>query len=165
MQKLALMMAVMILGMSPAHGCSIGADPGNQGVRDQVEMMLPPSTRPGGDRKTLMAKDRISSAAAEGSQPVEPGGHSIGRILQQIQLGVEGLGRIRSEILRMGQDTAKEVPGEKDNGPGSGEKGQGNRPEGEAAPKAAEALKKGADATRGRGQRKSRLYQGAGARN
>jgi hypothetical protein len=74
MQKLALMMAVMILGMSPAHGCSIGADPGSQGVRDQAEMTLPPSTWPGGDGKALMTKDRISSAAAEGSPPVEPGG-------------------------------------------------------------------------------------------
>jgi hypothetical protein len=165
MQKLALMMAVMILGMLPAHGCSIGANPGSQGVRDQAEMTLPPSTWSGGDGKSLMTKDGISSAAAEGSPPVEPGGHPIGRILQQIQLGVEGLGRIRDEILRMGQGSAEEDPEEKDNKPGSGEKGQGNRPEGVAAPKAAEALKKGADATRGRGQRKSRLYQGAGARN
>ena len=165
MQKLALMMAVMILGMSPAHGCSIGADPGSQGVRDQAEMTLPPSTWPGGDGKALMTKDRISSAAAEGSPPVEPGGHSIGRILQQIQLGVEGLGRIRNEVLRIGQGAAKENPGEREYEPGSGEKGQDNRPEREAAQKATEALKKGADATRGRGQRKSRLYQGAGARN
>jgi hypothetical protein len=44
MQKLALMMAVMILGMSPAHGCSIGADPGSRGGGDQAEMMLLPST-------------------------------------------------------------------------------------------------------------------------
>ncbi len=108
MQKLALMMAVMILGMSPAHGCSIGANLGSQGVEDQAGMTLPPSTWSGGDGKTLMAKGRISSAAAEGNQPVEPGGHSIGRILQQIQLGVEGLGRIRSEILRIGQDKAKQ---------------------------------------------------------
>jgi len=165
MQKLALMMAVMILGMLPAHGCSIGADPESQGVRDQAEMTLPPSTWPGGDGKALMTKDRISSAAAEGSPPVEPGGHSIGRILQQIQLGVEGLGRIRNEILRIGQGTAKEDPEGRDIKPGSREKDQGKRPEGEATPKAAEALKKGADATRGRGQRKSRLYQGAGARN
>jgi hypothetical protein len=128
-------------------------------------MTLPPSTWPGGDGKTLMTKDKISSAAAEGNPPVEPGGHPIGRILQQIQLGVEGLGRIRNEILRMGQGTAKENPEERDIEPVSGEKGQGNRPESETAPKAAEALKKGADATRGRGQRKSRLYQGAGARN
>jgi hypothetical protein len=33
MQKLALMMAVMILGMSPAHGCSIGADSRRSGVK------------------------------------------------------------------------------------------------------------------------------------
>jgi hypothetical protein len=165
MQKLALMMAVMILGMSPAHGCGIDVDPESQGVRGQAEAMPLPSTWSGGDGKALMAKDRISSAAAEGSPPVGPGGHSIGRILQQIQLGVEGLGRIRNEILRIGQGTAKEDPEERDIKPGSGERGQGNRPEGEAAPKTAEALKKGADATRGRGQRKSWLYQGAGARN
>ena len=165
MQKLALMMAVMILGMSPAHGCSISTDPGIRGVKDQAEMTLPPSTWPCGDGKTLMTKDKISSAAAEGNPPVEPGGHPIGRILQQIQLGVEGLGRIRNEILRIGQGTAKEDPEEKDIEPVSGEKGQGNRPESETAPKAAEALKKGADATRGRGQRKSRLYQRAGIRN
>jgi hypothetical protein len=96
---------------------------------------------------------------------VEPGGLPVGRILQQIQLGVEGLVRIRNEVLRIGQGAAKEDPEEKDNKPGSGEKGQGNRSESGSAPKAAEALKTGADATRGRGQRKSRLYQGAGARN
>ncbi len=39
MQKLAMMMAVMILGMSPAHGCSIGADPGSLEIGGQVEMM------------------------------------------------------------------------------------------------------------------------------
>ena len=65
----------------------------------------------------------------------------------------------------MGQGTAKENPEERDIEPASGEKGQGNRPESETAPKAAEALKKGADATRGRGQRKGRLYQRAGIRN
>ncbi len=78
MQKLALMMAVMILGMSPAHGCSIGADLESQGVRDQAEMTLPPSMWPSGDGEALTTKDKISSAAAEGSPPVEPGGHPIG---------------------------------------------------------------------------------------
>ena len=165
MQKLALMMAVMILGMSPAHGCSIGADPRSQGVGGQAEMMPLLPTWSSGEGKTLMAKDIVSSAAAGGNPPVEPGGHSIGRILQQIQLGVEGLERIRSEILRIEQDKAKEVPGEREGGPDSREKDQDYRPEGETAPKAEEALKRGADAARGRGQRKSRLYQGAGARN
>jgi hypothetical protein len=111
MQKLALMMAVMILGMSPAHGCSIGANPRSQGVGGQTEMMPLLPTWSGGDEKNLMAKDTVSSSAAEGNQPVEPGGHSIGRILQQILLGVEGLERMRSEIMRIGQDEAKEAPG------------------------------------------------------
>ena len=165
MQKLALMMAVMILGMSPAHGCSISADPGGQGVRGQAETMLPPSTWSGDDGKALMTEGGISSTAAKGGPPVEPGGLPVGRILQQIQLGVEGLARIRSEVLRIGLGAAKENPEEREYKPGSGENGQGNRPKREAAQKATEALKKGADATRGRGQRKGRLYQRAGTRN
>ncbi len=108
-----------------------------------------------------MTEGRISSTAAKGDPPVEPGGLPVG----QIQLGVEGLVRIRNEVLRVGQGAAKENSEEREYKPGSGEKGQGNRPERGVAQKATEALKKGADATRGRGQRKSRLYQGAGARN
>ena len=157
MQKLALMMAVMILGMSPAHGCSIGADPGSQGVGDQAVVTLPSPAWSGGDKKTLMTRDKISSAVAERGPPMEPGGHPIEQVLQQIQLGIQG--------LRIGQETAKENLGEQGIEPDSREKDQDNGPDSETAPKAAEALKKGADATRGRGQRKSRLYQGAGARN
>ncbi len=165
MQKLALMMAVMILGMSPAHGCSIGANPGCQGVGGQAEVMSPLPMWSSGDGKTLMAKDTVSAAAAEGNQPVEPGGYSIGRILQQIQLGVDGLERIGNEIIRIGQDKAKEAPEEQEDGPVLREKDRDYKPESETAPKAAEALKKGADAARGRGQRRGRLYQRAGTRN
>ncbi len=165
MQKLALMMAVMILGMSPAHGCSIGADLRGLGVGGQAEMMSLLPTWSGGDGKTLMVKDTVSSAAAEGNQPVEPGGYPIGRISQHIQLGVEGLERIGNEIIRIGQDKAKEAPEEREDGSDPREKDRVYRPEGETAPKAAEALRKGADAARGRGQRKNRLYQRTGARN
>ncbi len=49
--------------------------------------------------------------------------------------------------------------------PGSGENDQEGRPKREAAQKAMDALKKGADATRGRGRRRGRVYQRAGARN
>jgi hypothetical protein len=158
MQKLALMMAVMILGMSPAHGCSIGADSGSPGVGGPAEVMpLLPTWFSGGGR-TLMAKDTVSSAAAEGNQPVEPGGHLIGRIWPQIQSKVEGL-------ERMGQGKVKEAPGERKDGPDPRKKDRVYKPEGETAPKAAEALRKGADAARGRGQRKSRWYQRTGARN
>ncbi len=157
MQKLALMMAVMILGMSPAHGCSIGIDPGSQGIGDQAVIMPPSPAWSGGDGKTLMTRDKISSAAAKGGPPVEPGGHPVEQVLQQIQLGVQG--------PRIGQGTVKENLEEQDIKPDSREKDQGNGPENETAPKTAEALKKGADATRGRGQRKGRLYQRAGIRN
>ena len=157
MQKLALMMAVMILGMSPAHGCSIGAEPGSQGVRGQAEMIPLLPTWSSGDGKTLMTRDKISSAVAERGPPMEPGGHLIEQVLQQIQLGIQG--------LRIGQETAKENLEEQGVETNSREKDQDNGLDSETAPKTAEALKKGADATRGRGQRKGRLYQRAGIRN
>ena len=164
MQKLAMMMAVMILGMSPAHGCSIGADPRSPEVGGQAEMMpLLPTWY--GDDVTLIARNTVSSAAAEGNQPVEPGGQLIGRTLRQIQLRVEDLERIGNRILRIGQDKAKEAPEEREDGPDPREKDRVYKPEGGGAPKAAEALRKGADAARGRGQRKSRWYQRTGARN
>ncbi len=165
MQKLALMMAVMILGMSPAHGCSIGADPRSLGVGGQAEMTPLLPTWVGDDGRTLMTKDTVSSAAAEGNQPVESGEHLTGRILQQIQSGIGGLNRIGNGITRTGQDEVMEAPGEQEGGPDSREKGQNYKPEGETTLKAAEALRKGADAARGRGQRKSRWYQRTGARN
>ena len=165
MQKLALMMAVMMLGMSPAHGCSTSIDLGSQGAGGQAEMILPPSTWSSGDGEALMTEGRISSTALRGGPPVEPGGLPVKRILQQIQLGVEGLVKIKNEVLRAGQGAAKNNSEGREYIPGSGESGQDSRPKREAAQKAMEALKKGADATRGRGQRKGRLYQRAGTRN
>ncbi len=165
MQKLALMMAVMILGMSPAHGCSISADPGSRGGRDQAEMMLPSSAWSGGGGKTLMTEDITSSTTAKGGPPVEPGGHPIERILQQIQLGVEGLARIRNEVPSTKRGAAKERPEARKYNPDLGESSQESRPKREAARKAMDVLKKGADATRGRGRRKGWVYQRAGIRN
>jgi hypothetical protein len=150
MQKLALMMAVMILGMSPAHGCSIGAEIRSPEVGGPAEMMplLPTWFSSGG--KALVTKDTISSAAAGGNRPVEPGGRLVGQSWPQTQL----------KVLNM-----EKAPGEWEDGPDPRGKNQVYKLEGEAAPKATEALRKGADAARGRGQRKGRLYQRTGARN
>ncbi len=164
MQKLAMMMAVMILGMSPAQGYSIGADPRSLKVGGQVEMM-PLLPRWYSDDGTLIARNTVSSVAAEGNQPVEPGGHSIGQTLQQVQLRIEDLERIRNRILRLGRDEAKEVPEGQEEGPDPRDGNQVYKLKGEAAPKTTEALRKGADAARGRGRRKGRLYQRTGARN
>jgi hypothetical protein len=112
-----------------------------------------------------MTEGRISPTVLRGGPPVEPGGLPVRRILQQIQLGIEGLVKIKNEVLRAEQGAAEEDPEGGKYNPGSGENDQGNRPERGAAQKETEALKKGADGTRGRGQRKGRLYQRAGTRN
>jgi hypothetical protein len=160
MQKLAMMMAVMILGMSPAHGYSISADPGSLEVGGQVEMM-PLLIRVYSDDWTLTARNTVSSVVAEGYRPVEPGGYFVGRTLQQAQLGIEDLERTRNRILRLGQDEAEGVLEEQREGPDPEEGSRVCKLEGEATPKTTEALRKGADAARGRG----RSHQGMGERN
>jgi hypothetical protein len=165
MQRLALMMAVMMLGMPPVSGCDIGVDPGSQGVGGQAEMMFPPSAWFSNSREALATEKRVNSAALDGSPPVEPGGFSVRRILRQVQQGMEGLAKIEEEVLRAGQKVTKRDPEGRECNPGSGESDQDSRPRREAAQKAMDALKKGADATRGRGRRKGRMYQRAGVRN
>ena len=113
------------------------------------------------DDGTLIAKNPVSSVAAEGNQPVEPGGHLVGRTLQQTRLRIEDLEGIRNRILGFGQSEAEEAPEEQREGPDSGERSQAYKLEGEATPKTTEALRKGADAARGR----SRSHQGKSGRN
>jgi hypothetical protein len=165
MQRLALMMAVMMLGMPPVYGCNTSVDPGNQGVGGPAEMMSPPSAWFSNSRETLTTEKKVSSATLEGNPPVEPGGFSVKRILQQVQQGMEGLAKIKEEVLRAEQKATGGNPGGRECNPGSGESGQDSRPKREAAQKAMDALKKGADATRGRGRRKGRMYRRVGIRN
>jgi hypothetical protein len=123
MQKLALMMAVMILGMSPAHGCSVGTDLGSPGVGGPAEVMSLSPTWFSSGVKTLIAKDTISSAAAGGNQPAEPGGHLVGQAWPQTQWRTEGM------------ESMEEAPGEWEAGLDPRDKNQVYRLEGEAAPK------------------------------
>ena len=158
MQKLAMMMAVMIRGMSPAHAYSISADPGSLEVGGLVEMM-PPIVRVYSDDWTLMARNTVSSVATEGYQSVEPGGYPVGWILQQFQLKAEDWERTRNRILRSGQVEAKEAPEEQKEKLDPGERNQVHRLEGEATPKTTEALRKGADAARGRGRSHQKIEE------
>ncbi len=160
MQKLAMMMAVMILGMSPAHAYSISADPGSLEVGDQMEM-TPPLVRVYSDDWTLTARNTVSSVVTEGHRPVEPGGYFVERTLQQTQLEIEDLGRTRNRILGLGEIEAEEAPGEQRERLDLGGRDQVYRLEGEATPKTTEALRKGADAVRGR----SRSHQKMEGRN
>ncbi len=159
MQKLAMMMAVMILGMSPAQGYSISAGPGSMEVGGQGKMvsLLP---RWYGDDGTLTARNMVSPVAMEDYRPVEPGGYSVGQNLQQAQLRIEDWERIRNRILRLGQDEAEEALGERRERLDPEGRNQVYRLEGEATPKTTEALRKSADAARGRG----RSHQGTDGR-
>ncbi len=155
MQKLALMMAVMMLGMPPVNGYRADMGFGAQGERGRAEPMFYPPTQIENSLKTPVAERGVSPAAPHRGPPVEPGGFSALRILQQVQLGMESLSKIKVEI----------ASGRKKWNPNSGGSGQEDRPGRAAAQKAMDALKKGADASRGRGRRKGRMYQRAGIRN
>ena len=165
MQRLALMMAVMMLGMPPVSSCGADVGPGSRGVGNQAEVTSPPSAWPGNSGETLATEKRVSAATPYGNSPVEPGGFSVRRILQQIQQGMEGLETMKNEVLKEGQEVAERNSKNRECDPGLGESGQDSRPKREAAQRVMDALKKGADATRGRGQRRGRVYQRAGARN
>jgi hypothetical protein len=78
---------------------------------------------------------------------------------------MEGLEKIKNEVLKAGQEAAKGNPKDRECNPSSGESGQDSRPKREAAQKVMDALKKCADGTRGRGRRKGRLYQRVGIRS
>ena len=164
MQRLALMVAVMMLGMPLVNGCHTDLGPGEQGARGQTEPMLHSPAWIESNREVLVAGKGANPAVPHRNPPVEPGGFSARRILQQVQLGMEGLTKIKAEIQRVGQERG-ETSGRKEWNPGSGGSGQVDRPKREAAQKAMDALKKGADATRGRGRRKGRMYQRTGVRN
>jgi hypothetical protein len=98
MQRLALMMAVMMLGMPPVNGYNTSVGPGSQGTGDQAEMMFPPSAWFDSSGETLATEKRVSSATLDESPPVEPGGFSVRRVLQQVQQGMEGLAKIKDEV-------------------------------------------------------------------
>ncbi len=88
MQRLALMMAVMMLGMPPVSGCSTDVGPGSWGIGSQAEATSSLSAWPGSSGKTLPTEKRVSTATSYGNPPVEPGGFSARRVLQQIQQGM-----------------------------------------------------------------------------
>jgi hypothetical protein len=165
MQRLALMMAVMMLGMPPVSGYHTSVGPGEQGIRDRAELMFPPSAWFGNSGGTLATKEEVSPSAPNGGPPVGPGGFSVQRILQQVRRGMEDLSKIKEEVQKVGQEAMRRNPGGKEWYPGPGESGQENRLRREAAQKAMDALKKGVDATRGRDRRKGRMYQRTGVRN
>jgi hypothetical protein len=145
-QKLALMMAVMMLGTPSVNGYHADMGSGAQGERGRVEPMFYPSTQIENSMGTPVAEKGVNPATPRRDSPVESGGQSALRILQQVQLGMESLSKIKMEIQRKGLEV-EITSGRKEWNPGSGGSGQEDRPRREAAQKAMDALKKGADAS------------------
>ncbi len=166
MQILALMMAVMMLGMPLVNGYHTDVGPGEQGARGRTESMLHSPARIESNREVLVAGKGANPAVPHRNPPVEPGGSSARRILQQVQLGMEDLAEEQVKVgAQRNKPEGERNPGREEWNLGSGGSGQVDRPKREAAQKAMDALKKGADATRGRGRRKGRMYQRTGVRN
>jgi hypothetical protein len=129
MQRLALMMAVMMLGMPPVNGYHTSVGPGEQGMGDRAESMFPPSTWFDNSGGTLATEKEVSPSAPNRGPPVEPGGFSVQRILQQVQRGMEGLATIKEEVQRVGQEAIRKSPRRKEWSPGSGEAARKTGPE------------------------------------
>ncbi len=120
MQKLALMMVVMMLGMPPVNGRHTDIGPGAQGEGGQAEPMFYPSTWIENSRGTLVARKMANPAAPHRDPPMEPGGFSAWRILQHVQLGMENLSEIKVDVQRKGPETIKRTSGRKEWNPGFG---------------------------------------------
>jgi hypothetical protein len=92
-QKLALMMAVMMLGMPPVSGYHAGMEPGTQGEEGRMEPRFHASTQVERSVGAPAAERGIEPAALHRGPPVEPGGFSISQVLQQAQLKMEACGK------------------------------------------------------------------------
>ncbi len=97
-QKLALMMAVMMLGMPPVNGYHAGMESGAQGDGGRMEPKFYSSAQVERSGGAPVTEAEVKLTALHGAPPVEPGGFSASRILQQVQLGMESLSKIREEI-------------------------------------------------------------------
>jgi hypothetical protein len=97
-QKLALMMAVMMLGMPPVNGYHAGMESGARGDGGRMEPRFYPSAQVERSVGTPAAEKGVEPAALHRAAHVEPGGSSVSQVLQQVQLGMESMSRMKEEI-------------------------------------------------------------------
>jgi hypothetical protein len=97
-QKLALMMAVMMLGMPPVNGYHADMESGTRGDGGRMEPRFYPSAQVERSVGTPAAEKGVEPAALHRASPEEPGGPSPSQVLQQVQLGVESMSKMKEEI-------------------------------------------------------------------
>jgi hypothetical protein len=97
-QKLALMMAVMMLGMLQVNGYHADMESGTRGDGGRMEPRLYPSAQVERSVGTPTAEKGAEPAAIHRALPEEPGGPSATQVLQQFQLEVESMSKMKKEI-------------------------------------------------------------------
>jgi hypothetical protein len=106
-QKLALMMAVMMLGMPPVHGYHTFMEPGTWGYGGSMEPRSYLSARVEKSVGTSAVNKRDIPAALHGASPVGPERSSIPQISQQAQLGMESMLKMKEDIQEKRLETQK----------------------------------------------------------
>jgi hypothetical protein len=85
-QRLALMMAVMMLGMPPVHGYHASMEPGAWGDGGSMELGIHPLILAGESRGTLVTGERSNPRTRHGTSPMERDGSAALRDLRQTRL-------------------------------------------------------------------------------
>ncbi len=97
-QKLALMMAVMMLGMPPVHGYHIGMGPGAWEDEGRVELGIHPPILTGESRGTPVMGEQSNAWTGHRTSPTGQDESAALRGLRQIRREMEKVGRIIREI-------------------------------------------------------------------
>jgi hypothetical protein len=100
MQRLALMMAVMVLGMPQVHGCHTNAGSEMVWGGGRTEPRIYPLIPTGEGREFLAAGEQNRPTALHKTSSAEQDESATLRVLQQIQLEIEKVRKEREEIQR-----------------------------------------------------------------
>ncbi len=99
-QRLALIIDVMLLGMSPVHGCPTDAGSGAPRGGSRLEPRIHPTTLTGGDGGTPTTGDQDGPRTVHETPPVRQDESATLQILQQTRLEMEKVRTMREEMRR-----------------------------------------------------------------
>ncbi len=87
-----------MLGMPPVNGYHADMESGTRGDGGRMEPRFYPSAQVERSVGTPAVEKGVEPAALHRASPEEPGGPSALQVLQQVQLGVESMSKMKEEI-------------------------------------------------------------------
>jgi hypothetical protein len=99
-ERLALMMAVMMLGMPPVHGYHASMEPRAWGDGGSMELRIHPPILTGESRGALVTGEQSNSRTRHGTSPMERDGSAALRGLRQTRLEMEKVGKMNEEKIQ-----------------------------------------------------------------